>query len=76
MNMCAVCGNPPVLRRKRIGTRGDPTTGGRMFAVLLYGSCFKAKRNRRDADFQALFSMKLDEKHQLALPAGILEVGN
>ena len=32
MNMCAVCGNPPVLRRKRIGTRGEkhhPTTGGR-----------------------------------------------
>ena len=72
MNKCAVCGNPPVLRRKRIGTRGDPTTGGRRFTVLLCEACFKAKRNRRDADYQAFFSMKMDEEYQHVLPAGAL----
>ena len=76
MNKCAVCGNPPVLRRKRIGKRGDPTTGGRGFAVLLCEACFKTEMNRRDVDFQAFFSMKLDEKRHLAPLAGILEVGN
>ena len=76
MLTCSLCGKLPVLRRKRIGKRGDPTTGGQWFTVLLCEVCFKAEMNKRYADFQALFSMKLDEKHQLALPAGIREVGN